>query len=116
MRMTPLIAGCLLAAALPAFAQNAPSAAAPAAPSAADAPRHACVKPGDFPGNLASEPQKRQYTKDYVAFTECLKKFVSDQQALAEPHMKAANATVIEYNAAVKAYNDEAEKSNKAGK
>ena len=30
--------------------------------------------------------------------------------------MKASNATINEYNAAVKAYNDEVEKNNKAGK
>ena len=108
MRIHRLIAGVALAAALPVVAQTpAPSAAA------GDPPKHNCTKPGEFPSRLATEGQQRQYQKDYVAFTECLKKFALDQQALAEPHMKASNATINEYNTAVKAYNDEIEKRNK---
>ncbi len=116
MRNFLVLAGMTLAVAIaipvavPASAQNAP---APAATPVADLPKHACGKPGEFPGNLATDGQKRQYQKDYVAFTDCLKKFALDQQALAEPHLKAANGTIAEYNAAVKAYNDEIEKGNK---
>ena len=113
MRLPRLIAGLVLAAALPAFAQT-PAPAAPATPAAtADLPKHNCTKPGEFPSRLATEGQQRQYQKDYVAFTECLKKFALEQQALAEPHMKASNATINEYNTAVKAYNDEVETRNK---
>ena len=81
------------------------------ASSAADVPKHSCGKPGEFPGNLASDNQRRAFQKEYVAYTECLRKFATDQQKLAEPHMKAANDTISEYNAAVKAYNDQVEKS-----
>ena len=45
MRIHRLIAGLALAAAVPAFAQT----AAPAAPVAAEPPKHTCTKPGDFP-------------------------------------------------------------------
>ena len=69
------------------------------------------AKPGEYPGNLASDNQKRQWQKDYVAYIDCLKKFVEEQQALAEPHVKAANAAIGEYNAGVKAYNDEIQKA-----
>jgi len=87
-----------------------PSAAAPA--SSAPIPKPECgAKPGEYPGNLASDNQKRQWQKDYVAYIDCLKKFVEEQQALAEPHVKAANAAIGEYNAGVKAYNDEIQKA-----
>jgi len=112
MRIHRLIAGLALAAAVPAFAQT----AAPAAPVAADPPKHNCTKPGDFPSKAAGESTQRAFQRDYVTYTDCLKKFALEQQALAEPHMKASNATINEYNAAVKAYNDEVEKNNKAGK
>jgi len=89
---------------------TAPATAAPA-PSA-PIPKPECgAKPGDYPGNLASDNQKRAWQKEYVAYIDCLKKFVEEQQALAEPHVKAANAAINEYNAGVKAYNDEIQKA-----
>jgi len=112
MRIHCLIAGLALAAAVPAFAQTPAPAAPPTA--AAEPPKHNCTKPGDFPSKAAGESTQRAFQRDYVTYTDCLKKFALDQQALAEPHMKASNATITEYNAAVKAYNDEVEKNNKA--
>jgi hypothetical protein len=79
-------------------------------PDAADVPKPNCNKPGEFPGRLASERQSREFQKDYVAFTDCLRKFALEQQKLAEPHIKASNDAINDYNAAVKAYNDFAEK------
>jgi hypothetical protein len=97
-----------------AFAQQpaaTPSAAGAAVPpSAAPAPKHSCVHPGEFPGKLASDRQQKQWQKDFVAYVDCLRKFVTDQQALAQPHVQAANATVEEYNRAVKEYNDTIQK------
>ena len=89
---------------------TAPTAAAPA--SSAPIPKPECgAKPGEYPGNLASDNQKRAWQKEYVAYIDCLKKFVEEQQSLAEPHVKAANAAINEYNAGVKAYNDEIQKA-----
>jgi len=68
-------------------------------------------KPGEYPGNLASDNQKRNWQKEYVAYIDCLKKFIEDQQALAEPHIKASNAAINEYNAGVKAYNEQVQKA-----
>jgi hypothetical protein len=82
-----------------------------AAPSAAPVPKHDCVKPGEFPGNLASDRAKTAWQKDYVAYVDCLKKFIDEQQALAEPHVKASNAAISEYNAGVKEYNDQIKKA-----
>ena len=89
------------------------SPASPAAPAAAAAatPKPECGKPGDSPGNLASDNQKRSWQKDFVAYVDCLKKFIEEQQALAEPHVKASNAAIAEYNAGVKAYNDQIQKA-----
>ena len=115
MRTTHLIALFALAAA-PALAQNtaAPS-AAPATP-AADVPKHSCGKPGEFPSGLASDTQKRTYQKEFVAYTDCLKKFAMDQQKIAEPHAKAANEAANEYNNAVRAFNEQVEKEKEKSK
>jgi hypothetical protein len=86
---------------------NAPAAAA--APAAI--PKPTCTKPGEYPGNLASDTQKREWQKEYVGYVDCLKKFIEEEQALAEPHVKASNAAINEYNAAVKAYNDQIQKA-----
>jgi hypothetical protein len=76
-----------------------------------DAPRHSCKNPGAFPNpRLASDQQLRQYHKDYSAYTDCIRKFAIEEQKAAEPHIKASNDAINEYNAAVKAYNDELEK------
>jgi len=72
---------------------------------AAEPPKHNCERPGDFPGRLASTEKLRGWQKNYVAYTDCLKKFISDQQALAEPHIKAGNAAIQEYNNATKEFN-----------
>ncbi|HVO89082.1 MAG TPA: hypothetical protein VMV45_11110 [Casimicrobiaceae bacterium] len=80
------------------------------APANGAVPKHNCQKP-EFPGNLASENQKNAWRKDFVAYVDCIKKFVTDEQALAKPHLDAANAAVDEYNSAVREYNDTIEKS-----
>lgn len=92
-----------------AFGQT-PAPASPAAPDP-NVPKHACVRPGDFPGSLGSDLQKRAWQKEYVAYTDCLKRFIADQKALADPHLKAFNASVDEYNDAVKKYNEVIEKA-----
>jgi hypothetical protein len=104
----PFAALLFAAFAASAVAQQAAPAAAPAA---APVPKHDCVKPGEFPGNLASDRAKTAWQKDYVAYVDCLKKFIDEQQALAEPHVKASNAAISEYNAGVKEYNDQIKKA-----
>jgi len=91
-----------------ALAQQAGAPAAAAGP----VPKHACGKPSEYPGNLASDTQKRTWQKDYVTYVDCVKKFIEEQQALAEPHVKASNEAINEYNAAVKAYNEAVQKAN----
>jgi hypothetical protein len=88
-----------------------PTAPAASSPASAPAPKHGCAKPGDFPGGLATENQRRNWQKGYVDYVDCLKKFINEQQALAEPHVKASNDAINEYNAGVKEYNAQIEKA-----
>jgi len=92
-------------------APTAPAASEAPATPAAPTPKPECGKPGDYPGNLASDNVKRTWQKDFVAYVDCLKKFIGEQQALAEPHVKASNAAIAEYNDGVKAYNDQIQKA-----
>ena len=59
----------------------------------------------------SSENQRRNWQRAYVEYTDCLKKFINDQQALAEPHVKASNDAINEYNNGVKEYNSQIEKA-----
>ena len=71
-------------ASAPATPAPGPAPASPAtapAKSAVPTPKHNCVKPSEFPGNLASDNQRRTWQKSYVDYVECLKTFVKDQQA-----------------------------------
>lgn len=74
--------------------------AAPAV-QAQDIAKPSCTRP-QYPGKLASENQKRSFNKDVEGYAGCIKKYVSDQQKLADDHIKAANAAAAEYNDAVK--------------
>lgn len=108
-RTISILAGIALAATAAGAMSQQP--AAPAAAPAAPVPKHSCTKPGDFPGGLASENQRRNWQRGYVEYTDCLKKFINDQQSLAEPHVKASNDAINEYNNGVKDYNAQIEKA-----
>jgi hypothetical protein len=112
-RAIPALAVLVFAAvAVSASAQTAaPATSEAAAMPVAPTPKPECGKPGDYPGNLASDNLKRTWQKDFVAYVDCLKKFIGEQQALAEPHVKASNAAIAEYNDGVKAYNDQIQKA-----
>jgi hypothetical protein len=99
----------------------APFAFAPAA-AAADAGKpspHSCEKPGEHPGRLGSDANRRKWVNDANAYLECLKKYALDQQAIAKPlleqakpHADAANAAIDEYNKAVKSLKEESDKNS----
>lgn len=98
-RLLPFLAAATFAAA--AAAQQ------PAAPAAA----HACQAPGEHPGRLASDAQRRTWTRTANTYLECMKKFINEQQSAynaivekAKPHMDAANSAIDEYNKAVAAF------------
>jgi hypothetical protein len=80
--------------------------------------KHACTAPGDHPGRLASDNQRRSWERTAKAYLECLKKFIDDQKAAAQPYqdaakvyIDAANAAVTEHNKAVKEINEQLEKA-----
>jgi hypothetical protein len=96
-----------------AYASGAIAQQAPAAPAEVVVPRHACAKPGDFPGNLASDTQRRTWQREYLAYQDCMKKYIAEQKAVAEPYVKAYNAAIDEYNETVKTLNEQIEKFRK---
>ena len=109
--MTSLRLPCLLLAsvfAVSAFGQT----AAPTTDAAVAKP--SCAKPGDYPGNLASDTQRRTWQKEYTAYQDCMKKFIAEQKALVEPYLKAYNAAIDEYNENIKVYNEQIEKARAA--
>lgn len=81
-------------------------------------PKHACEKPAEHPGRLATAAQARSWTRAANAYLECLKKFILDQQSAAKPyqeaakvHIEAGNAAIEEYNNSVKDLKDQQDKA-----
>jgi hypothetical protein len=94
------------------------SVSAQTAPGGKPAP-HACTKPGEHPGRLGSDANRRKWVNDANAYLECLKKYAMEQQGIAKPlldqakpHADAANAAIDEYNKAVKSLKEEQDKNN----
>jgi hypothetical protein len=87
----------------------APLSAQTPAPASGTTIKHSCVKPDEFPGRLATDQKMRSWQKAFLSYSDCLKKFIADEQAAAEPHIKAGNAAIQEYNAAIKDYNSAVE-------
>lgn len=111
--MTSLRLLCLLLVgvfATSAFGQT----AAPPDAAEAKAAKPSCTKPGEFPGSLATDRQRQTWQKEYTAYSECMKKFIGEQKALAEPYLKAYNSAIDEYNASIKVYNEQIEKAKAA--
>jgi hypothetical protein len=105
--ITPRLVIRLAAAAVAALLSTAPLAQAPA--PAAEMPKPKCDVPGDYPSKLSSEMQRRLWAKSRDAYLECLKKYIAEQKDLSETHLKAGNAAVAEYNAAIKRFNEQME-------
>ena len=64
--------------AAPATPAPATAATAPAKP-AAPTPKHNCVKPSEYPGNLASDNQRRTWQKSYVDYVEEKLRVITEQ-------------------------------------
>jgi hypothetical protein len=92
---------------------------APAAGPTITVAPHTCKKPGEHPGRLASDLARRNWVRDANTYLECVKKYISDQQAIvapllaqAKPHLDAANLAVEDYNKAAAEFKAEQDKSN----
>jgi len=79
---------------------------APAASPTAVTSKANCPKPDQHPGRLASDNARRGWGKEVQAWTDCMKKYVSEIQSQADEAVKVANAAVARSNAAVNEYND----------
>jgi hypothetical protein len=109
----------LLAAAATIVVASSPAGAFAQTPVAAPTPqKHACAKPAEHPGRLATDNQVRAWTRSANAYLECLKKFITEQQAAAKPyqegakiHVEAGNAAIEEYNNSVKELKDQQDKA-----
>jgi hypothetical protein len=99
--------GVALSVAGTTFAQT----TAPATPTIT--PEPTCEKPGDAPssgaselGRAALETKRNNWMRSMKAYLDCLKAFVTEQQAAAAPHLRAANTAVEQYNKSTKIFND----------
>jgi hypothetical protein len=106
-----LLAATTFALAAAALAQQPGASASKIAP-------HSCEKPGEHPGRLASDNQRRNWVRNANAYLECLKKYALEHQNAAkplldqaQPHIDAANAAIDEHNKAANAFKAEQEKS-----
>lgn len=95
---------------------QAPAPAPTPAAGSANVAKPNCQKPGEVPGALASDLQRRGWQQNYTAWVDCMKKFINDQRALAEPYNNASNAAIEDYNNTVKVYNEQIEKLKEATK
>ena len=99
-----------------ACALSTPSSAQTAAP-AAEIPQPKCGTPPPLPGDRMMEDNsiRRRFERETKTYGDCMKAYVAERQASikalqeqAKAHEQAANAAVIEYNATMKKYNDQA--------
>lgn len=90
--MLRMLGHTLLTAALaaPAYAQQ-PAPAMPAVPP------HNCVKP-ELPGIQAQQNRINAFNREFKAYGDCIKKYVSDAKALSDASIAAANSAINEYN------------------
>jgi len=116
---SPMVVRMLLAAASLAIIATASAQQVSPAPARAPVAPHGCKKPGEHPGRLATDNQRRSWVREVNDYLACLKKFAMDQQAIAQPlfdqakpHADAANAAIDEHNKAVNQFKDEQEKNN----
>lgn len=75
------------------------------AQTAAPATGTNCAKLEPHPGRLASDTQRKQWTRDLQTWQECMRKYVTEAQSRAAKAVKEANDFVAESNAAVTDYN-----------
>jgi hypothetical protein len=76
----------------------------PAAPTA----KHSCVQP-ELPGKMASDNKRKTFSKRFKEYSECMKKFIDEQNQVMKQAGDAAGAAVNEYNEFAKQVNAENE-------
>jgi hypothetical protein len=86
-----------LCAATPALSQTATAPEAHAV--AAAVARPSCTKPGEHPGPSASDDRRKGWQREVDTYAECLKRYIEDQKAIANAHVRAANSAIDTFNA-----------------
>lgn len=112
-RLLPVFALMLAAAsAVSTVALAQATATGTAVPTMTPAP--SCENPGNPPPVNTSElgrditlAKQESWRKGMKAYMDCLKNFITEQQALAAPHIRATNTTIEVYNKAIKTYNEQ---------
>ena len=106
------LAAAMLAAAPLAFAQtDAPKADAAAKP-AIDVPKPNCGAAPELPGRTMMQDSavRKRFEGDVAKYKDCMKAYVDERQASARAHTAAGNEAVNNFNAWVKALDDEQKK------
>jgi hypothetical protein len=67
-------------------------------------PKHNCEK-AEYPGRLATDRRIKQFNVELEAYKACLQKFASEQKAISQIHVDAANNAINEYNDYIKELN-----------
>ena len=78
-----------------------------AAPNAAAPAAQTCVMPGHYPGKKASDTRKDAWMKEMKSWGDCVKNYVADLRAQIDAKIKLANTTIEDYNAGLKALQEE---------
>lgn len=107
MKRLPLLAASLSTCA--AFAQ----APAPAPAVTVETPKPACKDPGAYPGRVGMLNEKRRegFLKAFEAYKACMLGFIEERKATISANEAAARTAIEDYNAKMKFYNEEQEKS-----
>ncbi|MBV1775968.1 hypothetical protein KSF73_09590 [Burkholderiaceae bacterium DAT-1] len=96
--MKKMIAILMLGLIAQVYAEDAaPTAATPAAPE--------CKQP-DTISKFASDNQRKVFQRRVKEYSECIKKFVDEQNQLAQAAIGKANAAINEQNAYIKKINE----------
>jgi hypothetical protein len=95
-----------------AFAQAPAAAPAPAAP-VVEQPKPKCEDPGAYPGRVGMQTEERRnkFIKGIENYKACMLGFVEERKATIKANENAARAAIDEFNARMKRYTDEQEKS-----
>ena len=67
-------------------------------------PPHACEKP-EFPGKVSVDAKIKRWINEFKAYTECLKAYIAERNAVIEANAKSAKAAVDEFNSSVTEFN-----------
>jgi hypothetical protein len=73
-------------------------------PATSTVPKHKCER-AEYPGRLATDRRVKQFNVELEAYKACLQKFATEQKAISQLHVDAANSAINEYNDYIKELN-----------